>query len=193
MGRTTYESLKRPLPDRKNIVLTRDDEFLYRIHPNGVSAASNMEEALEYAEPYSSKVFVIGGEQTYRYAMPFADKLEITRLDKDFEGDTFFPKIPIGQEVLMSLEKEDMDQNSGEMIKFRQEVHYLRSTRRPPADDVEIPLTLTFREVECVRHWRMDPDSIAPKFTKAEEADFRKKLERLGLDHEAILGLEYRG
>jgi len=54
-------------------------------------------------------------------------------------------------------------------------------------------LTFSGPEVECVRHWRMDPDSIAPKFTKAEEADFRKKLERLGLDHEAILGLEYKG
>lgn len=192
MGRTTYESLKKPLPNRENIVLTRDEEFLYRLHPDGVSAASSIGEALEYAEG-DNRIFVIGGEQTYRAAMPFADRLEITRLEQKFEGDTFFPHVPLGHNVLVSVEREDVDQNTGEILKFRHETHYLTNpSRLPMADDVATSLVLNSREIECVRSWRLDPDSIAPKFTKAEEADFRKKLERLGLDHEAILGLEYK-
>tara|TARA_Y100000310_G_C20689585_1_gene821348 strand:+ start:2170 stop:2658 length:489 start_codon:yes stop_codon:yes gene_type:complete len=89
MGRKTYESIPerfRPLPDRKNIILSRTLEDF-----SGVYIARDVEEALGLVE--SDDAYVIGGEQVYNSFMPFADKLEITRVHRDYEGDTFFPEI----------------------------------------------------------------------------------------------------
>jgi dihydrofolate reductase len=89
MGRRTWESLPdrfRPLPDRRNIVLTRDAGW----NSEGTERAGSLEEALELAAD-AERVFVIGGGAVYASALPLADELALTEIAADVEGDTFFP------------------------------------------------------------------------------------------------------
>ncbi|WKB55742.1 dihydrofolate reductase (plasmid) [Eleftheria terrae] len=86
MGRKTFESIGRPLPGRRNVVLTRD---LHWTAP-GVEEAPSLQAALELLK-HASKVFVIGGAHVYAEALPLVDELVLTEIDADFEGDTYFP------------------------------------------------------------------------------------------------------
>lgn len=89
MGRNTLLSLpKWPLPKRTNIVITDDPEETFE----GCEMAHSIEEAAAKCDP-AEECFVMGGASVYRQFMPLADKLYITRVNKDFEGDTFFPEI----------------------------------------------------------------------------------------------------
>ena len=91
MGRTTWASLPerfRPLPGRRNIVLTRDASW----RADGADAAASFDAALALAVAADApKVFVIGGAQAYALALPFATELVLTEIDADLAGDTFFP------------------------------------------------------------------------------------------------------
>lgn len=86
MGRKTYESIGRPLPNRTNIVLTRDKNF----SAEGVSVIHSFEEGLKLCE--NDDVFIIGGGEIYSLFLPYADYLYITLVDKVIEGDTAFPE-----------------------------------------------------------------------------------------------------
>ena len=89
MGRKTWDSLPgrfRPLPGRRNIVLTRDATW----RADGADTADSMAAALALAADVA-KVFVIGGAQAYAMALPFADELVLTEIDADLAGDIFFP------------------------------------------------------------------------------------------------------
>jgi dihydrofolate reductase len=87
-GRINYEAMKRPLPGRTNVVLTRDPQFA----AEGCEVVRSVDEALrEYAGKQNTPLFVIGGEQLYRLFLPYAHTLYLTVIDDDFEGDTFFP------------------------------------------------------------------------------------------------------
>ena len=88
MGRKTYESIGRPLPGRRNIVITRNADL--RIE--GCEMATSLNEAIALCDP-TEENFIIGGGEIYRQAMPIADKLYITHIDAEFEGDTRFPNI----------------------------------------------------------------------------------------------------
>ncbi len=88
MGRKTYESIGRPLPRRRNIVITRNAEL--RIED--CEMASSLERALAMCEG-EEEVFIIGGGEIYRQAMPLAHKLYITHVGISAEGDTRFPEI----------------------------------------------------------------------------------------------------
>ena len=88
MGRKTYESIGRPLPGRRNIVITRNTTL--RIE--GCEMASSLDEAIALCNP-AEENFIIGGGEIYRQAMPLADKLYITHIAAEFEGDTRFPTI----------------------------------------------------------------------------------------------------
>lgn len=92
MGRKTWESLpKKPLPDRKHIVITRQKDFIFA-HEQ-VSVAQSIENAFELCEKQNTeKVFIIGGGEIYNLALPYADILEITHIHQTFEADTFFPQ-----------------------------------------------------------------------------------------------------
>lgn len=94
MGRKTYEeiikTLGNPLPERTNIVLTRDANFGVA---EGVIKVRSVDEAIAKASEFGDKIFVIGGQQIYEQTIDKADKLEITKIHKDYEGDTFFPEI----------------------------------------------------------------------------------------------------
>jgi len=89
MGKRTFESLPiRPLPNRRNIVLTdQPDEKI-----EGCSMAYTIDDILNQCDPNQVN-FVIGGASVYRQLMPLADRLLITRVHEDFEGDVFFPEI----------------------------------------------------------------------------------------------------
>lgn len=88
MGRKTFESIGRPLPNRTNIVVTRSIFFT----ATGCLVAHSLEEALQLAlENDEEEVFVIGGAQLYSDALPYADRLYLTEVDVQPEGDTYFP------------------------------------------------------------------------------------------------------
>tara|TARA_Y100001970_G_scaffold283555_1_gene398968 strand:- start:296 stop:775 length:480 start_codon:yes stop_codon:yes gene_type:complete len=87
MGRATYDSIGRPLPKRKNIVMTRTKK-----NREGVIEVSNSEEALEQAATYSKKVNIIGGEYIYKEFLPLATKLLITKIEIEVKSpDAYFP------------------------------------------------------------------------------------------------------
>ncbi|OAB44559.1 dihydrofolate reductase [Paenibacillus glacialis] len=88
MGRKTWESFGgKPLKDRTNIVMTRDSEYTSQ----DAQIIHSLEEALEYAN--NQELMIIGGAQIYEKWLPYADRLLVTRIDEDFEGDTVFPDI----------------------------------------------------------------------------------------------------
>ena len=89
MGRKTWESIGRPLPGRRNVVITRNPAY----EAPGAELAASLDAALALVAD-SSRIFVIGGAQVYAEALPKADRLWITLLDRDFEGDAVFPAIP---------------------------------------------------------------------------------------------------
>jgi len=83
MGRKTFESIGKPLSGRTNIVITRQKEF----QCCGTTVVHSVEEALLDHEN-EKEAFVIGGAEIFRQALPFADRIYLTRIEKDFEGDT---------------------------------------------------------------------------------------------------------
>jgi len=89
MGRKTFETFPKPLPNRTHIVITR--KVGYKA-PDGVIVVDNLEDALDAAKD-DFQPFVIGGGEIYEMAMPFAEIIELTRVHASFEADTFFPKI----------------------------------------------------------------------------------------------------
>ena len=91
MGRKTYLSFpKRPLPDRKNIILTHGDSSY-----EGAYTAKNIEQAIELCD--SDEIFIIGGESIYKQFLPFTTKIYLTRVHKEYEADTFFPEIDMNE------------------------------------------------------------------------------------------------
>lgn len=89
MGRKTYQSIGRPLPGRRNLVITRDP----RRHIAGVELCGSLEEALGRCAA-GEEVFVIGGAGLFAEALRWAERLLITEIGRSFEGDTYFPSIP---------------------------------------------------------------------------------------------------
>ena len=85
MGRRTYDSIGRPLPDRTSIVLTRDTAF----HPDGVLVARSPEEALRLAGDVP-EVIIFGGAEVFREFLPMADRIYLTEVDAEIGGDTSF-------------------------------------------------------------------------------------------------------
>lgn len=89
MGRKTWESLGgKPLKGRKSIVITRDTSF----QPEGAEVIHSLEEALAEGRK-EDELMVIGGAEIYRMMLPYADKLIVTRIDEEFEGETKFPEV----------------------------------------------------------------------------------------------------
>ena len=100
MGRKTFDSIGRPLPNRQNIVMTKDENF----EQEGIKVINDFDEALELIKESNEDIFVIGGSKIYELFEPVANTLAITRILKDFEGDAFFPDI---NWELWQIEKEE--------------------------------------------------------------------------------------
>ena len=107
MGRLTYESLpNKPLPDRMNIVITdRPGETF-----EGCKTVYSIEEALGLCNE-SEESFIIGGGSIYRQFLPYCNKLYLTMVDQDAEGDTYFPQIDLSQWKLVEREDHNGDEN----------------------------------------------------------------------------------
>ncbi|MFT7395906.1 MAG: dihydrofolate reductase [Flavobacterium sp.] len=88
MGRKTFESFPKPLPNRTHIVISRQDKY----NPEGCIVVNSMEKAIA-ACPTEGPIYIIGGGEIYNLGIPFSDKIELTRVHHDFDADAFFPEI----------------------------------------------------------------------------------------------------
>lgn len=106
MGRKTYESLAQPLPGRKNIVLSRQP-----LESEGAIVVKNLEDALFLVKQMDVKeAMVIGGGEIYRLAWEKAKRIYLTRVDAEFEGDTFFPALDPKQWKLIRQDNHEADE-----------------------------------------------------------------------------------
>ena len=114
MGRKTFESFPKPLPNRTHIIITRQDNYTV---PEGVIVVNSLEDAIDAAKN-DPQPFVIGGGEIYIQALSIANKIELTRVHESFEADTFFPNIDPTQwkEVAHSLH--DKDENNDYKYSF---------------------------------------------------------------------------
>lgn len=88
MGRKTFESIGKPLPNRTNIIITRDPGYT----ADGCVVVNSLEKAIEEAKKVEAEeLFIIGGAQIFNQSLPIADKLYLTLVEGDFDGDVFFP------------------------------------------------------------------------------------------------------
>jgi len=88
MGRKTFESFPKPLPNRTHIVISRQKDY----NPEGCIVVDSMEKAIE-ACPKGDISFIIGGGEIYKLGLPFSDKIELTVVHHNFDADAFFPEI----------------------------------------------------------------------------------------------------
>lgn len=115
MGRKTFDELKgRPLANRRNVVVTRNPAF----HPHGVTVVPNLEEALALGAT-EREVFVIGGGEIFREAMPRADRLYLTIVHAEVVGDTLFPAFDLAAWALESEERHEADAKHAYAFTFR--------------------------------------------------------------------------
>lgn len=114
MGRKTFESIGRPLPKRNNIVVTRDKSF----KSEGVDIAYSLEEAIALAKQSDLEIFIIGGGELYRQALPLADALEITHVDMTAEADAYFPEINSADWAAVSRETHKKDERHAHSFEF---------------------------------------------------------------------------
>lgn len=111
MGRKTFESIGRPLPNRTNIVVTRDSSY----EVEGVVVVHSIEKAIEEAKKKDKEeIFVIGGGQIYEQALPFTDRLYLTIVDAQAEADTYFPDYSEFKEII----SEEKNESEGLKYKF---------------------------------------------------------------------------
>ncbi|MFM2381892.1 MAG: hypothetical protein RLZZ76_659 [Candidatus Parcubacteria bacterium] len=108
MGRKTFESivtiLGKPLPNRKNIVVTRNSEYSYP----GVAVATSLADALEEAKKDNPiEIHIGGGADLYKQALPYVDELYLTLVDDEPEADTFFPEFENQFEIVTEHEKQE--------------------------------------------------------------------------------------
>ena len=108
MGRKTYESIGKPLPGRENVIVTRNIEY----GSDGCIVLHTVEELLQYAEEKREEVFVSGGAELFKAIFPYADRLYITEIDYEFEGDTYFPEFNPSEWVRTSHEKGIKDEKN---------------------------------------------------------------------------------
>ena len=117
VGRKTYESiiqrLGKPLPERKSIVVTNRKDYPVS---EGVIVVNSIDEAIKKAGEFGDKAFVIGGQQIYEQTIGLADRLEITKINKNYEGDAFFPEID--ESKWRRVLKEDKETKDGTKYSF---------------------------------------------------------------------------
>lgn len=106
MGRKTYASIGRPLPNRHNIVLSRQGQA----PEEGIHWVQNLADALRLADTFHTEhVFLIGGEALYRQGLPLVQEVLLTQLEVDFEGDAAFPTLDPKDWVVMAEEPGVLD------------------------------------------------------------------------------------
>ena len=105
MGRKTFESLGKPLPNRTNIIITRNKNY----KAEGCVVVNSLSEALKVATKEDKNPFILGGAEIYKQAMSFTDKLDVTFVHHKFEADVFFPEID--RTIWKETSREDIKAN----------------------------------------------------------------------------------
>lgn len=104
MGRTTFESIRKPLPGRTNIIVTRNKEF----KAEGCVICNSLNEAINVAKRNNQgEIFIIGGGQIYEQAIEFADKIYLTIVKGSYEGDAFFPDYAPFSKIISKTDSKD--------------------------------------------------------------------------------------
>ena len=114
MGRKTFDEVRRPLSNRRNVVVSRGLDF----HPRGVVVVPSLEEALALGAT-ENEVFVIGGGAIFRLALPRADRLYLTVIHAEIEGDTYFPPFDLAAWALEDEEHHPADDKHAFPFTFR--------------------------------------------------------------------------
>jgi dihydrofolate reductase len=105
MGRKTFESFPKPLPNRTHIVISRQEGY----QPEGCIIVGSIEKALEIC-PRNETIYIIGGGEIYNLGLPFTDKVEITRVHHSFDADAFFPEINLEEWEITASEFNKKDE-----------------------------------------------------------------------------------
>lgn len=105
MGRKTFESFPKPLPNRTHVIITRQKDYAFE----GCIVVNSIEDAIKVC-PKEEEVFIIGGADIYNQSIDFADKIELTRVHANFEADAFFPEINLNDWKLIFEEKHAQDE-----------------------------------------------------------------------------------
>jgi len=105
MGRKTFDSVGRPLPNRRNIVITRDTGLKIE----GVEVVNSLDKALEITKTEEKPVFIVGGAEIYKQALPKTQILYLTTIHHHFDADTFFPEINRNEWKVISSETHKAD------------------------------------------------------------------------------------
>ena len=117
MGRNTYESLKRDLPGRINIVVTKRTDF----HPENVFVTNEIDKAIEKAEECEAKeIFIIGGGEVFKQTMEIVDRIYLTRVHTTIDGDTSYPEINLSVWKLVKEESFQADKKNNYPYTFEQ-------------------------------------------------------------------------
>lgn len=110
MGRKTYDSVGKPLPNRRNIVITRQ-----QIEIAGCEVVNSLQAALDLCRDHK-EVFIVGGAEIYKQAMPLTDKVYLTIVHESFEGDTYFPEI--NPEIWKETQRTDHEADEKNALSF---------------------------------------------------------------------------
>jgi dihydrofolate reductase len=105
MGRKTFESFPKPLPNRTHVIITRQKDY----NPEGCIVANSLDEAIQSC-PKQEDIFIIGGGEIYKQSIEIADKIDITRVHHSFNADTFFPEIDLEKWQLVFEEFHSKDE-----------------------------------------------------------------------------------
>ncbi len=114
MGRKTYESIGKPLPERKNIVVTRDANYA----APGCIVAHSIEETISVAGN-DNEIFIIGGGEIYKLALPLANKMYLTFVDAEIPADTFFPEFNESEWWVTKSESHEQDEKHAYPFVFK--------------------------------------------------------------------------
>lgn len=115
MGRKTFESFPKPLPNRTHVIVSRQKYDA----PEGCIVVDSIEKAIEVC-PENQDIFVIGGGEIYSLAMPLADKIDLTKVHATFEADTFFPEINLDDWKLAASKFHPKDEKHAYDFTFQQ-------------------------------------------------------------------------
>lgn len=107
IGRRNFESIGRVLAKRRNIVLTRNSDFFFK----GCEVAHSIQEVFELCKD-EKEIFIFGGEEVYKAFLPYVEKMHITKIHHEFQGDTFFPEVDFSEWVEVSVEKGIQDDSN---------------------------------------------------------------------------------
>ena len=109
MGRKTYESIGKPLPNRTTIAITRQTEF----NPAGIITVNSLDEAILKAKSISREdIYIVGGAEIYQMSLAVADQILVTQLHDIFDGDTYFPEIPADTWEVVARERGITDEKN---------------------------------------------------------------------------------